>query len=73
MICTHCNGNGHLRLYFEAEESIEQCWVCNSQGQVKENKHFSQSWKESHGSRTHYYGPLLDPQHFKNYKVHKEK
>ena len=73
IICTQCRGDGHLRLRFEAEESVRQCWVCNSQGEVKKDKHFIQSWEESGGSRAHYYGPLLDPQHFKKYKVHKEK
>jgi DnaJ-class molecular chaperone len=43
MICTQCNGNGFLQLSFEAEKSIKQCWVCKSQGEVKDNKHFIQT------------------------------
>jgi len=72
MICTHCKGDGHLRLRFEAEEIVEQCWVCNSQGEVKENKYFTQSWDEGDGRRTYYHGPLLDPDGFKKYKIEKD-
>ena len=32
MICSKCKGNGYVRLSFEAEQVIEQCKVCHSQG-----------------------------------------
>ena len=51
MICTQCEGNGYVRLCFEAEETIEQCWVCSSSGEVSDTKFFSQSWKEDNGHR----------------------
>ena len=38
IICSNCKGNGYIRLRFEAEESIYQCKVCNSQGEVEEEK-----------------------------------
>ena len=37
IICSHCKGNGYIRLAFEAEESIEQCKVCHSQGELDES------------------------------------
>ena len=40
MICPRCKGNGYLKLCFEAENTIEQCWVCNSTGEADETKHF---------------------------------
>ena len=73
MICTHCKVNGYLRLCFEAEESIEQCWVCKSQGKVRDDQNFIQTWEEGNGGSAYYYGPLLDPQHFKEYRIHPQK
>ena len=75
MICPHCKGNGYLKLCFEAENTIEQCWVCNSTGEADETKHFHQTWEEgedNNGFRTQYYGPLLDPDSFKNYRLEKD-
>ena len=72
-ICFNCKGNGYLRLVFEAEEVIEQCKVCHSQGELNENKHYHQSWddKDHEGKtcRTIYFGPLLDPESFPGYKI----
>ena len=73
IICSHCKGNGYLRLSFEAEESIEQCKVCDSQGHLIENKYYNQTWTEGvNDSPVVYYGPPLDPECFKNYKIYKE-
>jgi len=36
IICHECKGNGYHKLRFEGEEAIEQCKVCNSQGQLIE-------------------------------------
>ena len=72
MICTYCKGNGYVRLCFEAEEVTEQCWVCASQGEVKDKKHFIQTWEEDKGSRAYYYGPLIDSNLFKNHQIQKE-
>ena len=73
MICPHCKGNGYVRLCFEGEEITKQCWVCNSQGEVDDTKHFVQTWREDNGSSAYYYGPLLDPDSFKEHRIHKEK
>ena len=74
IICSHCKGNGYLRLAFEAEESIEQCKVCHSQGHLIENKHYRQTWSDgvSDEITSFYWGPPLDPEGFKNYKIYPE-
>jgi len=73
VICHNCKGNGYLRLAFEAEEVIEQCKVCHSQGELEEDKHYHQSWDDTdykgNTYRTVYYGPLLDPESFPGYKI----
>ena len=73
MICFNCKGNGFLRLRFESEQAIEQCKVCNSSGEVKDDEHYNQSWDDGGGSHSVYYGPPLDVQGdegFKNYKIY---
>jgi excinuclease UvrABC ATPase subunit len=75
-ICPNCKGNGFNKLRFEAEEVIEQCDVCNSSGELDKDKHYRQSWDgakvEGIVTRTVYFGPLLDPESFPNYKIHGE-
>ena len=73
IICSNCKGNGYIRLRFEAEESIHQCEVCNSQGEVREDEYYHQSWNDGSGSCSIYYGPPLDvegDEGFKNYKIY---
>ena len=71
IICHECKGNGFHKLRFEAEQSIEQCKVCNSQGELDETQYYHQTWTEgAEDSISSYYGPLLDPESFKNYKVY---
>ena len=61
-----------MRLNFEAEEVIEQCPICQSRGELDENTHYHQTWEEGdNDSPVIYYGPPLDPEGFKNYKLHK--
>ena len=73
MICYNCKGNGYVKLKFENEESIGQCKVCDSQGELKEDNYYRQSWTEgAEDSLSIYYGPPLDPECFKNYKIYKE-
>ena len=71
IICSQCKGNGYVKVRFEAEEAIEQCKVCDSQGEINENKHFHQTWSDgiSDEVTTFYYGPPLDPECFKNYTI----
>ena len=49
MNCTHCSGKGCLQLSFEDETSMKQCWVCKSQGEVRDKKHLFQNWEEGNG------------------------
>lgn len=74
IICHECKGNGYHKLRFEGEEAIEQCKVCNSQGQLIENKHYRQTWSDgvSDEITSFYWGPPLDPKSFKNYKIYSE-
>jgi len=73
IICHACKGNGYVKLNWEATQSVEQCKVCDSQGELKEDNYYRQSWTEGvNDSLTVYYGPPLDPECFKNYKIYKE-
>ena len=73
IVCHNCKGNGYVRLKFENEESIGQCKVCDSQGELKEDNYYHQSWTEgAQDSLSVYYGPPLDPECFNNYKIYKE-
>ena len=76
LICPNCKGNGYNRLRFEAEESIEQCKVCDSKGELEEDKYYRQSWDGAKVqgiiTRCVYYGPILDSDSFPNYKIHSE-
>ena len=47
--CHNCKGNGYVKLRFECETVIEQCKVCNSSGEVKEEEYFHQSWDDGAG------------------------
>ena len=70
IICSHCKGNGYVKLGFEGEQVINQCKVCNSQGEIDENKYYHQTWTEGvEDSIAIYYGPPLDPESFKNYTI----
>ena len=73
IICSSCKGNGYIRLKFEAEESIHQCKVCNSEGEIQNEEYYHQSWDDGSGRPSFYYGPPLDVQGdegFKNYKIY---
>jgi|TARA_B100000900_G_C20367579_1_gene628997 hypothetical protein len=73
MICYNCKGNGYVKFNWEATESIEQCEVCDSQGELDEDNYYHQTWTEgAEDSIAIYYGPPLDPESFKNYKIYKE-
>ena len=74
IICDHCKGNGYVKIRFEAEQAIEQCKVCDSQGEVDEGKHYHQAWSGGVSDEldNFYWGPPLDPESFKNYKIYAE-
>ena len=70
MICFNCKGNGYVRLKFEGETSTIQCKVCHSSGETKAGEYYTQSWDDGDGNPAIYYGPALDPDGFKNYKIY---
>ena len=75
MICFNCKGNGFLKLSWEGEDSIEQCKVCNSSGETKDEEYYHQYWDDGASGFNFYYGPPLDIQgdeSFKNYKIYRE-
>ena len=74
IICGSCKGNGYIRLKFEAEEFIHQCEICNSEGEVKDDEYYHQTWSDGTTDETNsfYYGPPLDPEGFKNYKIYRK-
>ena len=70
IICSHCKGNGYVKLRFEGEQVINQCKVCDSQGELNEDTYYHQTWTEgTKDSIAIYYGPPLDPESFKNYTI----
>ena len=71
IICHHCKGNGYVKVRFEAEQAIEQCKVCDSQGELDEDKYYHQTWSDgvSDEVTSFYWGPPLDPESFKNYTI----
>ena len=74
IICGSCKGNGYIRLKFEAEEFIHQCEICNSEGEVKDDEYYHQTWSDGTTDETtsFYYGPPLEPEGFKNYKIYRK-
>ena len=73
MICYNCKGNGYVKIRFECEKAITQCKVCDSTGETKNDEFYHQSWNDSAGAPSLYYGPPLDVQGdegFKNYKIY---
>ena len=70
VICHNCKGNGYVRLKFEGETATVQCKVCHSSGETKAGEYYTQSWEDGDGNPAIYHGPALDPDGFKNYKIH---
>ena len=69
LICPKCKGNGFTRTHWEAEEVVVQCETCESSGELSPTKHYGQSWIEPNGSKALYFGPLLDPENFKDWTL----
>ena len=73
MICYNCKGNGYVKIRFECEEAVTQCKVCDSTGETKNDEFYHQSWNDSAGAPSLYYGPPLEvegDEGFKNYKIY---
>ncbi len=68
-ICPNCGGNGFKTCRWEAEDVTFQCKACSSNGEVDPDRYFHQTWTEPHGTESHYVGPLLDEELFKNLQI----
>jgi len=64
VICPNCKGNGFTRHTFEAEKVTLQCKACSSQGELPNDKFFSQTYEAKNWlnewSPVFYHGPCLD-------------
>ena len=43
IICDKCKGNGYIRLEVKNEKKVFQCWICNSEGEIYEQKNTNES------------------------------
>tara|TARA_Y100001972_G_scaffold29543_1_gene36432 strand:+ start:1005 stop:1241 length:237 start_codon:yes stop_codon:yes gene_type:complete len=70
--CSNCAAAGKIQLSFECEKITLVCDVCEGKGKLKPKKHYHQTWSEGVTDETTsiYYGPPLDPEGFKNYKIY---
>ena len=72
-ICPNCSGNGFTKHAFEAEKVQLQCKACSSQGEVPEDKFFSQTYEDKNWlnkwSTCFYHGPCLDYTLFRNLTI----
>ena len=46
-----------------------QCETCESSGELSPTKHYGQTWTEPNGNKALYFGPLLDPDEFKDWTL----
>ena len=42
IICDKCRGNGYIRLEVRNEKKVFQCWICNSEGEIYEQKNINE-------------------------------
>ena len=42
IICDKCKGNGYIRLEVKDEKKVFQCWICNSEGEIYEQKNINE-------------------------------
>ena len=73
VICPNCKGNGFTRHTFEAEKVTLQCKACGSQGEVPDDRFFSQTYESKNwlneGSTCFYHGPCLDYNNFRKLRI----
>ena len=43
IICDKCKGNGYIKLEVKNDKKVFQCWICNSQGEIYEQKNTNES------------------------------
>ena len=53
-ICDNCNGNGHINITnSKGVTEPKQCWVCNSEGEIKYEEDFINKLITNHSHRLH--------------------
>ena len=53
-ICDNCNGNGHINITnSKGITEPKQCWMCNSEGEIKYEEDFINKLITNHHHRLH--------------------
>ena len=53
-ICDNCSGNGHINIVDnKGKIQVKQCWMCNSQGEIKYEEDFINKLIHNHNHRLH--------------------
>ena len=53
-ICDNCNGNGHINITnSKGVTEPKQCWMCNSEGEIKYEEDFINKLITNHHHRLH--------------------
>ena len=53
IICDKCRGNGYIRLEVKDEKKVFQCWICNSEGEIYEQKNIDKSVSNTDAKQLH--------------------
>ena len=53
IICDKCKGNGYIRLEVKNEKKVFQCWICNSEGEIYEQKNINESVRDADVKQLH--------------------
>ena len=53
-ICDNCSGNGHINIVNrQGETEVKQCWMCESNGEIKYEEDFINKLIHYHHHRLH--------------------
>ena len=53
-ICNTCLGNGHINIVDkDGKTEVKQCWICESQGEIKYEESFINKLINDHHHRLH--------------------
>ena len=51
-ICDNCSGNGHINIVdTKGNTQVKQCWICESEGEIKYEKDFIDKLINNHHHR----------------------
>ena len=51
-ICDNCSGNGHINIVdSEGNTQVKQCWICESDGEIKYEEDFINKLIRNHHHR----------------------